>query len=177
MHLGLAGHNNLLKHLPGDVLKIRKEILNNILDISGISSSVKSMQQMVIPIPKPNKDHIEPLSYRPIALTNGLCKVLERMTNIRFIGYLEKSRILEKSQCGFRKHHSTTDHLVSLQNIAGTCLPRGSRQFVYSLTFEKAYKSTWQYIIRGLHRVGLGSRLPCLFLSGASESESEWGQH
>ena len=69
----------------------------------------------LIPIPKPNKDHTDPLSYQPIALTSCLCKVLECMINTRLIWYLEKYRILDRSQCGFRKHRSTTDHLVSLE--------------------------------------------------------------
>ena len=114
-------HNNLLKHLPEDTLKILKEILNKIWISADFPDQWRAAT--VIPIPKPNKDHTDPLSYRPIALTSCLCKVLERMINTCFIWYLEKSRILDRSQCGFRKHHSTIDHLVSL----GTCLRRSPR--------------------------------------------------
>ena len=106
-------HNNLLKHLPEDTLKILKEILNKIWISADFPDQWRAAT--VIPIPKPNKDHTDPLSYRPIALTSCLCKVLERMINTRFIWYLEKSRILDRSRCGFRKHHSTIDHLVSLE--------------------------------------------------------------
>ena len=95
-------HNNLLKHLPEDTLKILKEILNRIWTSTDFSHQWRAAT--VIPIPKPNKDHTDPLSYRPIALTSCLCKVLERMINTRFIWYLEKSGILDRSQCGFRKH-------------------------------------------------------------------------
>ena len=106
-------HNNLLKHLPEDTLKILKDILNQIWISADFPEQWRAAT--VIPIPKPNKDHTDPLSYRPIALTSCLCKVLERMINARFIWYLEKHRILDRSQCGFRKHRSTTDHLVSLE--------------------------------------------------------------
>ena len=91
-------HNNLLKHLPEDTLKILKEILN-IIWISG-DFPPQWRAATVIPIPKPNKDHT---------------KVLTRMINTRFIWYLEKYGILDKSQCGFRKHRSTTYYLVSLE--------------------------------------------------------------
>ena len=36
---------------------------------------------IIIPIPKPGKDHAEPTNYRPIALTSCFCKTLERLIN------------------------------------------------------------------------------------------------
>ena len=58
--------NNLLKHLPDDTLNILKEILNNIWISGDFPPQWRAAN--VIPIPKPNKDHTNPLSYRPIAL-------------------------------------------------------------------------------------------------------------
>ena len=157
-------HNNLLKHLPEDTLKILKEILNNIW-ISG-DFPPQWRATTVIPIPKPNKDHTNPLSYRPIALTSCLCKVLERMINTRFIWYLEKYGILDKSQCGFRKHRSTTDHLVSLERYVRDAFAQKQQAVGLFFDLEWAYETTWQYgIIRDLHRIGLRGRLPVLCLS------------
>ena len=156
-------HNNLLKHLPEDTLNILKEILNNIW-ISG-DFPPQWRAATVIPIPKPNKDHTNPLSYRPIALTSCLCKVLERMINTRFIWYLEKYGILDKSQCGFRKHRSTMDHLVSLERYVQDAFARKQQAVGLFFDLEKAYETTWQYgIIRDLHRVGLRGRLPVLWV-------------
>ena len=166
-------HNNLLKHLPEDTLKILKEILNKIWTSTDFPHQWRAVT--VIPIPKPNKDHTDPLSYRPIALTSCLCKVLKRMINTRFIWYLEKSGILDRSQCGFRKHHSTTDHLVS-----GTHLPEGSRQLFSSLTWRKHMRQPGNMVSSEIF-TGLASEAHCLFLcqniSGTGESESELGQH
>ena len=115
----------------------------------------------MIPIPKPNKDHTDPLSYRPIALTSCLCKVLERMNNTRFIWYLEKYGILHRSQCGFRKHRSTTDHLVSLERYVRDAFAQRQQAVGLFFDLEKAYETIWQYgIIRDLHRIGLRGRLP-----------------
>ena len=114
VHMDLIGiYNNMLKNIPEDTLKILKEILNKIWTSGDFPHQWRAAT--VIPIPEPNKDHTDHLSYRPIALTSYLCKVLERITNTRLIWYLEKSRIVDKSQFGYRKHRSTTDHLVSLE--------------------------------------------------------------
>ena len=76
-------HNNLLKHLPEDTLEIIKEILNKIWISADFPHQWRAAT--VMPILKPNKDHSDPLSYRPIAQTSCLCKVLERMINTRLI--------------------------------------------------------------------------------------------
>ena len=171
-------HNNLLKHLLEDTLKILKEFQNKIW-ISG-DFPHQWRAESVIPIPQWNKDHTDTLSSRPIALTSCLCKVLECIINTRFVWYLGKFGILDKNQCGFRKHRSTINHLGSLERY-----PRDAfalRQHAVGLFFdlEKAYETTWQYgIIRDLHRIGLRGRLPA-FVSEylrTGESDSELGQH
>ena len=155
-------HNNLLKHLPEDTLKILKAILNKIWTSGDFPQQWRAAT--VIPIPKPKKNHTDPLCYRPIALTSCLCKVLERMVNTRFIWYLEKSRILDKSQCGFRKHRSTTDHLVTLERYLRDAFAL-RQQAVGLFDLEKAYETTWQYgIIWDLYMIGLRGRLP-IFVS------------
>ena len=152
-------HNNLLKHLPEDILKILKEILNKIWISADFPQQWRAAA--VIPIPKPNKDHTDPLSYRPIALTSCLCKVLERMINTHLIWYLEKYRILDRSQCGFRKHRSTTDHLVSLERYLQDAFAQRQQAVGLFFDLEKAYETTWQYgITRDRHRIGLRGRLP-----------------
>ena len=159
-------HNNLLKHLPEDTLKILKEILNKIWTSVDFPHQWRAV--MVIPIPKPNKDHTDLLSYIPNALTSCLCKVLEHMINNRFIRYLEKSRILDKSQCGFRKHGSTTDHLVCLERYLRDAFAQRQQAVGLFFDLEKAYETTWKYgIIRDLYRIGLRGRLPifCVRLS------------
>ena len=127
----------------------------------------------MIPIPKPNKDHTDPLSYRSIALTSCLCKVLERMINTRLIWYLEKYRILDRSQCGFRKHHSTTDRMVSLEIYLRDAFAQRQQAVDLFFDLEKAYETSSETF------TGLASEADSLILfqniSGTGESESELG--
>ena len=66
----------------------------------------------IIPIPKPNKELMEINSYRPIALTSCLGKLLEGLVNSRLIWKLETSNSLSNCQFGFRKQRSTNDALL-----------------------------------------------------------------
>ena len=58
---------------------------------------------IIIPIAKPRENHTNPLNYRPIALTSCLCKLLEKMINLRLMWYLEGNNLIANVQSGFRK--------------------------------------------------------------------------
>ena len=137
-------HNNLLKHLPEDTLKILKEILNK----KWISADFPQQWRAatVIPIPKPNKDHTDPVSYRYIALTSCLCKVLERMINARLIWYLEKYRILERAIVVTENIVARPTTWWALKDISG--MLRGNRQ----LDLLWLGKSLWDNLAIWHHR-------------------------
>ena len=48
---------------------------------------------VIIPIVKPGKQADSPSSYRPIALTSVLCKIMERMITDRLVDKLENPLI------------------------------------------------------------------------------------
>jgi exonuclease III len=68
-------------------------------------------EAIVTPIYK-NKDPSAPENYRPIAITNPLSKVFERLLLGQINMYLHKKNILSDSQYGFRSGHSTQDALL-----------------------------------------------------------------
>ena len=70
---------------------------------------------IIIPIPKPGKDHSDPNSYRPIALTSCICKTMERMVYELLMWQLDMLGALSSFQCGFRNNRSTVDHLIRLE--------------------------------------------------------------
>lgn len=59
---------------------------------------------MIVPILKPGKEAECPGSYRPIALTAVICKIMERMVTDRLVYRLEKK--------GFSLHIRMVSNLV-----------------------------------------------------------------
>ena len=106
-------HYQMLKHLPDDALLTLLNILNNIWASGKFPTSWCT--STAIPVLKPGKDTSDPSNYRPIALTSCICKVMERMINSHLVWYLEQNKLISLMQCGFRKQHSTTNHLVRLE--------------------------------------------------------------
>jgi len=52
-----------------------------------------------------------------IALTNCMCKTIERKTNARLVWFLESNGLLPNVQCEFRQGRNTLDHLVSFETF------------------------------------------------------------
>ena len=149
----------LLTHLPQDCLKILLQLLNTIWLSGKIPSSWK--EATVVPIPKPNKDLSDPTNYRPIALTSCLCKTMERMVNDRLIWVLESKKLLSKFQCGFRKDHSTLDHLVRFEHFIREAFARKKQVLAVFFDLEKAYDTTWKHgILTDLFDLEFRGRLP-----------------
>jgi len=116
---------------------------------------------VVIPILKPNKDPSKATNYRPISLTSCLCKILEKMINIRLMWYLEHNELISKCQSGFRKLRSTTDHLVTLESDLQNALLQKKHSIIVFFDLTKAYDTAWRRgITANLHAYGLRGNLP-----------------
>ncbi|GBL75632.1 putative RNA-directed DNA polymerase from transposon X-element [Araneus ventricosus] len=115
----------------------------------------------IIPIPKPGKDPQDPLNYRPIALTSCMCKLFERIVNVRLVHILEKNEYISPFQSGFRKSRSTIDNLMSLETDIRVAFLK--RNHLVSIFFDiyKAYDRTWRYgIMKNLYDLGFRGNLP-----------------
>ena len=95
-------------------------------------------EALLLPIPKPGKDHYNPLNYRPIALTSCICKTVERMVNERLVWYLEKNKILTKLQCGFRTNRGTIDQLIRLETFVRDAFASGDHLVAVFFDLQKA---------------------------------------
>ena len=100
------------------IINVPKEVLMLVLNVYNIISSENLFPKQwreatVIQFLKPNKNPKEAKSYRPIALTSCVCKLMERMVNDRLMWILETQRILDDAQYRFRENRSTLDVFIS----------------------------------------------------------------
>lgn len=129
------------QHLVEENKKIILKFFNLIWQSGGFPEDWKI--SLLVPILKPGKLHTDPSSYRPIALTSCLCKLMERMVLQRLLLYLQEHNVLSPNQSGFRKNFSTSDSLLFLEcSIQETFLKNEYLVAVF-LDIEKAYDTVW----------------------------------
>ena len=78
----------MLRHLSTASLTFLLGLYNRIWREGYVPLSWK--EAIVLPIPKPGKDHSDVTNYRPICLTSCVCKLFEKMVNVRLVWYLER---------------------------------------------------------------------------------------
>ena len=128
-------HYKMLKNMPQQAKHHLLQMYNELWNNSHYPEQWKDA--IVIPIAKPNKDHSDPINYRPIALTSCVCKIFEKMVNGRLVQYLENNKLLTNIQCGFRANRSTLDHLIRLDTFIKQSMADGKLRVAYSSTLRK----------------------------------------
>lgn len=105
---------------------------------------------------KPGKDPHSPGSYRPIALTSVVCKVMEQMITDRLAFILERIWYFVPYQNGFRLGRSATDSVIKLDLDVKKALVNKESIICVFLVIEKAYDSLWKEgILIKLHVAGI----------------------
>lgn len=150
---------SMIKHVPMEAAEHILKIFNKIFTENYFPPQWS--ESTIVPIPKPNKDHSNPLNYRPIALTSNLCKTMERILNDRLLDHLDSIVGFGLIQAGGRKGRSTLDHLLRLETAIRNALVNGEHLISIFFDIEKAYDTTWRYgIMKDLYDLGLRGRLP-----------------
>ena len=160
-------HYQLLTHLPNSALSVLLKVHNHVWE-SGCFPPLWR-EAVVIPIPKPGKDHSDPGNFRPIALTSCLCKTMERI-NARLMWSLESQGLLSEKQCGFRKNHSMLDHLVHFETFIRNAFFKKEHVLTIFFDLKKAYDTAWKHGIQAdLWDLDFRGHLPRFIQSFMSE--------
>ena len=118
-------------------------------------------EAIVIPLLKHGKPATDPTSYRPIALTNCLCKIMEKILNKRLNLYIERNQSFTHTQSGFRASHSTLDALIRLEHSAREAILERKFCVAVFLDIEKAFDSVWHHgLLSKIHNLKLTGHLP-----------------
>jgi hypothetical protein len=92
----------IIRNLPNEALESLLEIYNDILRARVLPDDWEKHRVFFIP------------NIRPMYMASGVCKVLERMINIRISWWLEKNQKSSETQYGFRRNKGCTDNLAIL---------------------------------------------------------------
>ena len=157
-----AGPDNvtywMIRESPQYVKEAILELFNKIWDDGSLPSAFKSAH--VLPIKKPNKDPSSPASYRPIALTSHLGKLLEAIINDRLKRYLDLNGILTNTQTGFRNHKETLEPLVRLESDIRKAWEQNKVLCAVFLDLSAAFDTAQHiYILQNLAAYGVKGRM------------------
>lgn len=133
--------NRLLKNLPRKTIVQIMYLINGMLKIGYFPNNWKTA--IIIPIPKPGKDHTNPTNYRPISLLSSLSKVAEKIILKRIVDFDNKNKIMIEEQFGFRRGHNTS---LQVARIANSIITHYNKSNVTSMTLldiEKAFDTVW----------------------------------
>ena len=132
-------HNQILIHASSPLQRSILDLTNSIWKTGTMPRNF--LLSIIVPIHKEGKPPELPKSYRPIALTSCLSKLIERMVVRRLIYRIETHHIIAGYQSAFRPNRSTADPLMRLvANISqGFEATPAKRTLVAQLDLSKAY--------------------------------------
>lgn len=126
----------------------------------------------VVMVPKPGKDVSEAAGYRPISLLSCIGKCFERIICDQLIKILDEKGFLSKQQAGFRKGHSTHEHLFKLSQDIMNGFKKKECTLAVFLDVASAFDAVWTNGLKyKLQKIGLPKRLLsilCSFLDSRS---------
>ncbi len=148
-------HATMLKHLNIHQLKHLTLFFNHIWTKNDFPTQWRLAH--IIPLRKPGKDATRPESYRPISLTNVLCKILERTVVKRMHNKLAEIEKMDRYQSGFKPGKSTIDSLVLLSQEIQTGYAQKQHTIGVFFDIEKAFdRIRPTSILYALQDLGLG---------------------
>lgn len=148
----------ILKHIPKSCLKVLWKLYNLIWNNGRLPVNWK--HSIILPIYKPNKPKADPNSYRPIALTSTLCKIMERVIANRLGWFMERNDLFNRNQCGFRRGKSCLDQIMRLQDDIQKSINTKQLTLAVFIDFEKAFDLVWRDgLLLKLQKLGLSDNI------------------
>ena len=130
--------NAYLKSTEEILLPVRTLLFNHILDTGSISSNWQVGK--IVPTLKKG-DTNEPSDYRAITITSWLGKLFTQLLNTRLFSFVN----IHENQAGFRKNHSTIEHIFVIKALL----------YIYSAKKKRSCTAVLSTIRQLLTRFGM----------------------
>lgn len=113
---------------------------------------------LIVLLPKPNKDHLQPENYRPISLLGTDYKIASKSINERIKKVINS--LIHFDQNGFLSNRYIGDNIRLLFDLIDTADYENINGLIISTDFLKAFDSiTWEFILACLTKFGFGNDL------------------
>ena len=129
--------NEYLKNSLPKMMDIYVKMFNRILDTGNFPESWG--KGVIVPIYKQKGARQDPNNYRGITLLSNVSKLFTSIINDRLTRYIEENELLERNQTGFRKAHSTLDHIFVIDRLIHLCRFKKIRLFGCFVDYQKAF--------------------------------------
>ena len=127
--------NAFLKLISVPLSNVLSVIINRSMSIGYVPQSMKVGKQT--PVHKGGDMIVS--NFRPITVCSSIAKILEKVVRERVMVYLDRAKILNKSQFGFRSKHSTNHAVINLTESTLDALEKGLRVGGVYLDIAKAF--------------------------------------
>ena len=134
-------HNRCLKNHTKVFIEHLTSLFNSVINMSYIPKMWKKAN--IILLLKPNKDKLQPSSYRPISLLSCMGKLLEKIVKHRLMDTLNQRNILPEHQAGFRPKKNTIYNIIRLERFAKEQIKQKRQAAVILFDIKAAFDSVW----------------------------------
>ena len=142
--VGLDGiSKEMIIHLPASILSFLLIILNRCWHEGVLPSIWKT--SVVVPIAKLDQNPSNLTSYRPIALTSTVCKLMEKILLERLTHFCSIHKIIPPNQAGFQKGRCCMEHIIKLTTQVKQQLARRKHIIATFYDVKKAYDQVWHF--------------------------------
>ena len=118
-----------------------------------------TLKSIIIPVHK-GGDKSEPANYRPIALTNHLVKIFERVLRRKMLEHMENHNLMNKTQHGYQSGRSTLTLLLEYCDSILTLLEQGHEVDVVYIDLANAFdKVDHDILISKLYKLGFRGKI------------------
>lgn len=102
----------------------------------------------------------QPNNYRGISFMNCIAKIMMGMVNERICEWVDRNKILNEYQAGFRKGYSTVDNVYNLTAIINLKLAKKRKVYAFFVDFRAAFdRIPRNLLVYKLHQMGMSTKV------------------